>query len=102
MSVIPKQLASRQAFTEREAWSQFGSGWRPLHGTVLGSGVSFEWHDLKTHQVFDWGQSFHPSTVEICLNLEGEGKINSGGMEVVYEPMTVGFYRRGLEPLPAM
>ena len=88
-------------FTERHAWRQFGEGWSPLHGSVLGSGVSFEWHDFKTHELFDWGQSFHPRTIEICLNVEGEGRVTSGGTEAAFAPMTVGFYRRGQQPLRA-
>ena len=87
------------AFSERPAWQQFGTGWLPLHGSVLGSGVSFEWHDFKTHVPFDWGQSFHPDTVEVCLNLDGHGTISSNGVEMTFSPMTVGFYRRGREPL---
>ena len=93
--------SSRTAFTERTAWSRFGAGWRPLHGSVRDSGVSFEWHDFKTHEPFDWGQSFHPGSVEICLNVEGEGKVASKEMETAFEPMTVGFYRRGQQPLRA-
>ena len=101
MSAISKQLAGRPAFTERPAWREFDAGWLPLHGSVAGSGVSFEWHDFKTHKPFDWGQSFHPSTVEVCLNLEGEGKVGSAGNEASFAPMTVGFYRRGDRPLRA-
>ena len=101
MPATSKQTAERQAFTERTAWRQFDAGWSPLHGSVLGSDVSFEWHDFKTHQSFDWGQSFHPSTVEVCLNLEGEGKVSASGNEVSFAPMTVGFYRRGEQPLRA-
>ena len=96
-----KQPPDAPAFTERAAWHQFGAGWLPLHGSVLGSGVSFEWHDFKTHGPFDWGQSFHPNTVEICLNLEGNGKISTGRNEVAFAPMTVGFYRRGQQMLSA-
>jgi AraC family transcriptional regulator len=96
-----RQSASNPAFTERTAWQPFGTGWRPLHGTVAGSGVSFEWHDFKTQQAFDWGQSFHPGTVEICLNVEGEGTVASGDSEISFVPMTVGFYRRGQQPLRA-
>jgi AraC family transcriptional regulator len=99
VSATAKQ--NNPAFTERPAWSQFGAGWLPLHGSILGSGVSFEWHDFKTHNAFDWGQSFHPSTIEICLNLEGEGKISGGGLEATFEPMTVGFYRQGQKSLCA-
>ena len=98
MSAISKQTA----FTERTAWRQFGAGWRPLHGSVLGSGVSFEWHDFKTHQPFDWGQSFHPGAVELCLNVEGEAVVASKETETAFAPMTVGFYRAGEQPLRAV
>ena len=101
MPVRQKQTAQAPVFTERTAWRQFGTGWVPLHGSVLGSGVSFEWHDFKTHAPFDWGQSFHPRTVEICLNLEGDGKINTSRMEAEFAPMTVGFYCRAQQPLHA-
>ncbi|HTR41142.1 MAG TPA: AraC family transcriptional regulator [Pseudomonadales bacterium] len=101
MSGLSKSPAQKQAFTEHSAWRQFGAGWRPLHGSVLGSGVSFEWHDFKTREPFDWGQSFHPATVEICLNVEGDAKVSSGGSVAAFAPMTVGFYRRGQQPLRA-
>jgi AraC family transcriptional regulator len=101
MSAKLKQPPDGPVFTERAAWRQFGAGWLPLHGSVLGSGVSFEWHDFKTHGPFDWGQSFHPSTIEICLNLEGSGTISVGRNEAAFAPMTVGFYRRGQQPLSA-
>jgi AraC family transcriptional regulator len=91
--------SARTVFSERQAWQQFGSGWLPLHGGVAVSGVSFEWHDFKTHQPFDWGQSFHPETIEVCLNLEGDGSVSSSGAEMAFAPMTVGFYRRGQQPL---
>jgi AraC family transcriptional regulator len=98
---MPVKPSAATTFTERAAWHQFGAGWRPLHGSVLGSGVSFEWHDFKTHQPFDWAKSFHPHTIEICLNVEGEGKIASSEGEMVFAPMTVGFYRRSQQPLRA-
>jgi AraC family transcriptional regulator len=91
--------SAKPVFSERPAWQQFGAGWLPLHGGVEISGVSFEWHDFKTHKPFDWGQSFHPDTIEVCLNLEGDGTVNSNGAEIAFSPMTVGFYRRGQEPL---
>jgi AraC-like DNA-binding protein len=90
---------ARSGFSERRAWQQFGAGWLPLHGGVTISGVSFEWHDFKTHQPFDWGQSFHPGSIEVCLNLEGDGTVGSSGAEMAFAPMTVGFYRRGQQPL---
>jgi AraC-like DNA-binding protein len=87
--------SAKQVFSERSAWQQFGAGWLPLHGAVAVSGVSFEWHDFKTHQPFDWARSFHPDTIEVCLNLEGDGSVGSNGAEMAFAPMTAGFYRRG-------
>jgi AraC-like DNA-binding protein len=99
MTGLPKSTSQASVFTERPAWRQFGAGWRPLHGSVLESGVSFEWHDFKTREPFDWGQSFHPQSIEICLNVEGDGKVGQDGAEATFAPMTVGFYRRGGQPL---
>ena len=88
-------------FTERPAWTAIGEGWRHLHGSVRGAGVSFEWHDFKSHTEFDWGKSFHPGSVEVCLNLAGNGSVAFNGQEVAFAPLTVGFYRRGEQPLRA-
>ena len=90
------------AFTERPVWRAVGDGWRHLHGSVRGAGVSFEWHDFKTHKEFDWGRSFHPDSVEVCLNLEGEGRVSFNKQEVFFVPLSGGFYRQGEQPLRAM
>jgi AraC-like DNA-binding protein len=73
-----------------------------LHGSVRGAGVSFEWHDFKTHSEFDWGKSFHPGSIEVCLNLEGEGRVSSGKSQAIFAPLTAGFYRRSEQILPAI
>jgi AraC-like DNA-binding protein len=90
------------AFTERPLWRSIGDGWRHLHGSVRGAGVSFEWHDFKTAGAeFDWGKSFHPGSVEVCLNLEGNGQVAFNKNEAVFAPLTAGFYRRGEQELRA-
>jgi AraC family transcriptional regulator len=90
------------AFTERSAWRAVGDGWRHLHGSVAHAGASFEWHDFKTSGgEFDWGKSFHPGSVEVCLNLEGNGKVALNKNEIAFAPLTVGFYCRGEQPLRA-
>ncbi|HVU28094.1 MAG TPA: AraC family transcriptional regulator [Verrucomicrobiae bacterium] len=109
--VVPKLANKRikaasaenlSAFTERPAWQNIGDGWRHLHGSVHGAGASFEWHDFKTSgSEFDWGKTFHPGSVEVCLNLEGNGKVALGKNEISFAPLTVGFYRRGEQPLSA-
>ncbi len=89
------------AFTERPAWRSIGDGWRHLHGSVRDAGVSFEWHDFRAHSEFDWGKTFHPGSIEVCLNLEGEGRVNLNKSEAVFAPLTAGFYRRGEQELSA-
>lgn len=95
------ELAAAPVFTERPAWNAIGAGWRHLHGSVRGAGVSFEWHDFQTHGEFDWGKSFHPGSIEVCLNLAGNGSVAFNGQKAVFTPLTVGFYRRGEQPLRA-
>ncbi|MEI9863248.1 MAG: AraC family transcriptional regulator [Limisphaerales bacterium] len=94
-------LAVAAPFTERPAWRAIGDGWRHLHGSVRGAGVSFEWHDFKANSEFDWGKSFHPGSIEVCLNLEGEGRVGSARQAALFAPLTAGFYRRGEQVLPA-
>jgi AraC-like DNA-binding protein len=88
-------------FTERPAWRAVGDGWRHLHGSVSSAGVSFEWHDFKTKGEFDWGKSFHPGSIEVCLNLEGDGRVSFNKQAAVFTPLSAGFYRRGEQPLRA-
>jgi AraC family transcriptional regulator len=95
------EISVAPAFTERPAWRAIGDGWRHLHGSVRGAGASFEWHDFKAHAEFDWGKSFHPGSVEVCLNLEGEGRVSFNKSEVAFTPLTAGFYRRGEQELRA-
>jgi hypothetical protein len=57
------------AFTEAPAWRPVGDGWRQLHGNFRDEGYSIEWHDFTAERSFDWSRSFHPSSLEICLNL---------------------------------
>jgi len=96
-----KQSANVAPFSERPAWQSIGDGWRHLHGSVARAGASFEWHDFKTRGEFDWGKSFHPGSIEICLNLEGNGKVGLNKTEIAFAPLTAGFYRRGEQPLCA-
>src|SRR5262249_24170654 len=82
-------------------WSEVGDGWKHLHGSVSAGGVSFEWHDFKISTDFDWGKSFDPNSVEICLNLAGNGRVSFRNAEAVFAPLTAGFYRRGEQELEA-
>jgi AraC-like DNA-binding protein len=95
------EVGGASAFTEIPAWREVGEGWRHLHGSVRGAGASFEWHDFQTDEEFDWGRSFHPASVEVCMNLEGNGRVSFNKRQAAFTPLTAGFYRRGGQPLRA-
>jgi AraC-like DNA-binding protein len=84
------------------AWADVRHGWQQLYGGFDELGVSLEWHDFKTSQPLDWGESFRPRSVEFCLNLEGRGAIGRGRNAAHdYLPSSSGYYALGDEPLHA-
>ena len=58
-----------QIFTERPFWAALPGAWHPLCGSFNGMGWSFEWHDFESATRVEWGKSFHPQGLEVCLNL---------------------------------
>ena len=93
--------AARTPFAEAPAWKAVGAGWRPLFGSHRELGFSFEWHEFTATQEFDWARSFHPGSVELCLNLAGRGKLSDGRQSIELLPQTLAFYYQGLPPLTA-
>ena len=77
---------------ESPAWAEVKEGWRQLYGSFSREGVSVENHEFRTTAALDWGRSFHGDSVEVCLNLRGNGSVRSGRTEALYQPHTVGFY----------
>jgi AraC family transcriptional regulator len=98
---ITSDHGAAPVFTERPTWHAIGNGWRHLHGSVAGTGLSFEWHHFTVRKEFNWGKSFHPGSIEVCLNREGNGRVAVNDDEAAFTPLTIGFYRRGEEALPA-
>lgn len=93
--------AALPAFAEAPAWKAVGPGWRPLFGSYRDLGFSFEWHEFIAKDEFDWSRSFHPGSVELCLNLDGRGKLYDGRLSVEVLPQTFAFYYQGKPPLVA-
>jgi AraC family transcriptional regulator len=85
---------------EQQAWREIKDGWRPLYGDVDRIGVAVEWHDFQTKRSFNWGRTFHPRSLEFCLNLEGHGEVGTSG-KAGYSPGNCGYYAIGDEPLSA-
>ena len=90
------------AFAEEPAWRSIGSGWRPMFGSFSKLGFSFEWHEFHSSHDLDWARSFHPNSVEVCLNLEGVGTISDGKHKVEVTPRSLVFYYHGNPGLEAL
>lgn len=82
-------------------WRAVRARWRQLFGNFTSLGVSFEWHEVTPDQEVDWGRSFHPDSVELCLNLAGSGEVAAGNAVLQFGPWSAGFYRQGRTPLRA-
>ncbi|MDX1953735.1 MAG: AraC family transcriptional regulator [Verrucomicrobiota bacterium] len=103
-SILPGQplTKSHEALHEEGLiWSPVGEGWHRVHGSFQKLGFSFEWHDFRTAAPFDWARSFHPGSVEVCLNLSGSGTVRAGEESRVFNGFTGGFYCQGKEKLIA-
>lgn len=88
-------------FAEAPVWNAIGPGWRPLFGSYQNLGFSFEWHDFAAKEEFEWARTFHPGSVEICLNIDGRGKMTDGKQTVDVLPQTFAFYFQGRPSLSA-
>ncbi len=92
--------ATRQAY-EAPAWSGIDGEWRTLHGSFYEDGVSVEWHDFQCANRLDWARSFHPESLEICLNLEGKGNFKSGRSQTRLAPQRITHYTADTNRLSA-
>jgi AraC-like DNA-binding protein len=99
----PKAGRKPRALPVNEAavWQPISGGWRLLHGGIYESGVSIEWHEFVLARAFEWSRSFHPDSLELCLNLSGHGSVRCGERAVEFEPLTAGFYLPGNQALQA-
>ena len=73
----------------------------PLFGNFRNLGFSFEWHDFVCAESLDWARSFHPGSVELCLNLAGRATVSDGRQTCDLLPQTLAFYHQGEPPLRA-
>lgn len=103
LSLEPKTTAgpSTGIRSERLIWETVGTGWRPLYASFHQAGFSFEWHDFESLSPIPWDPSFHPHSLEICLNLEGAARISDGTQRLALEPNATVFYYRGTKNLNA-
>lgn len=104
LRVANREKAPRSAepsFSERPAWTGIGVGWLPLFGDFHALGFSLEWHDFKSDMELEWSKSFHPGSLELCLNLTGQATMSDKRQTVEIQPRTSVFYFQGDPPLTA-
>src|SRR6266480_7484865 len=95
-------ISNEAAHAEQGAWSRVASGWRQLYGDFDRLGLSIEWHDFRTERALDWGRSFHPHSLEFCLDLDGRGAVGRQRQSRSdYLPGKSGYYAIADEPIPA-
>jgi AraC-like DNA-binding protein len=78
--------------SELPVWRAAGAAWQQLAGGFRRTGFSFEWHQWEAVRPMDWSASFHPASVEICLNLLGNGWVEAGGGRIEFVSDTAGFF----------
>jgi AraC-like DNA-binding protein len=97
-----KRKRRMEPWREAPVWETVpGSDWRQLYGGFDDLGVSLEWQEFQSPRPFEWSRSFHPDSLELCLNLEGQGTIHGAGEKMDFGPLTAGFYLTGKRPLRA-
>jgi len=95
-------ISNDVAHAEQGAWKGLAPGWRQLYGDFGRLGLSIEWHDFRTERALDWGRSFHPHSLEFCLNLNGRGAVGTQRQaRSDYLPGNSGYYAIADGPLPA-
>jgi AraC-like DNA-binding protein len=87
---------------EQPFWQGVGAVWKHLAGGMARLGFSFEWHEWEAGEAVDWAGSFHPKSIEICLNLEGEGWVEANGSRATFGPETAGFFGVFKSPVAAV
>jgi AraC family transcriptional regulator len=74
---------------------------RCLHGSIEQRGLSVEWHSFRLEETLEWGRSFHPLSLEVCLNFSGIGRIGRESAGLSLGPEEVAVYSIGKRPLEA-
>src|SRR5277367_6096236 len=97
-----REQRDKPVFSEATAWEGVGEGWRQLHGNFRELGYSIEWHDFSAKRDLEWSRSFHPGSLEICLNVAGRGQVRAGRRSLELGASTAGFYAQNESRLTAV
>ena len=90
------------ALQESVAWHGIHGTWQPLHGGFFDRGLSVEWHDFHVDRDMDWARSFHPRSLELCLNFSGTAELQDRAAESAIGPNEIALYTTGDERMRAI
>jgi AraC family transcriptional regulator len=77
---------------EAPAWSGIDGVWQPVYGSFREQGLSIEWHEFSNAKGLDWARSFHPESLEVCLNFSGQAALQLGKVSRALGPEQTAFY----------
>lgn len=86
---------------ESAAWKQILGLWTPLYGNFFTDGCSLEWHDFHLCKDLQWSQSFHPQSLEICLNFSGNAHFTEGNSQFALGANQLAIYATGNHQIAA-
>ena len=80
---------------ENGVWRNIQGEWRQIFGSYAREGISIEFHQFRSEKELDWSRSFHADSLEICLNLQGNGVLRVGKEETAIGVRGVAYYLPG-------
>ncbi|MEM9399797.1 MAG: AraC family transcriptional regulator, partial [Verrucomicrobiota bacterium] len=69
LNYVPEKFMDENRF-----WKPY-IGWKRLCGDFYSQGISIEKHEFFSDKTINWHGSFHPRSLEICLNYEGISRV---------------------------
>ncbi len=80
---------------ENGVWRHVNGEWRQLFGSFARQGISLEYHHFRADRELDWSRSFHADSLELCLNLQGTGRLCVDAHETLLGVRSVAWYATG-------
>lgn len=93
-------IAAQISPSTNRPWRAVQDQCRSLYGDFEQAGLCVEWHDFRTEQPVNWGETFRPQSLEFCLNLDGRGAVGTR-IQRDYVAGSSGYYAVADEPLAA-
>ncbi len=93
----PKETFSTLLLNKTDNWLSTQAASHRVCGDLKSEGVAIEWHNFMsgTNGTFSSLPGGHPNSLELCLNLSGEGSLQSAKSRLDFKPLTAFLYASG-------